>query len=162
MGIPSLALLVLSGWGSTGLRLYTCYRAGFSVALPGPFCCRYNRRGRAPVACGSGASSTVRGGALVKRARAPYRVRRTPAFILEAGRGSCARKRRGVPADVAGAPYIRTQGLRPLYCPWPRCPLSHYHTTRPSPCAPSALRGTSGGATITIPGGAGTPYVRVS
>jgi hypothetical protein len=30
------------------------------------------------------------------------------------GRGSCARKRRGVPADVAGAPYIRTQGLRPL------------------------------------------------
>src|SRR5918993_2095392 len=44
-----------------------------------------------------------------------------PAFILFAGRGSCARKRRGVPADVAGAPYIRTQGHRPLYCRWPRC-----------------------------------------
>ena len=85
-----------------------------------PRCCRYNRRGRAPVACGGGASSTARGGALVKRARAPYRVRRAPAFILVAGRGSCARKRRGVPADVAGAPYIRTQGHRPLYCRWPR------------------------------------------
>jgi hypothetical protein len=46
-----------------------------------------------------------------------------PAFILVAGRGSCARKRRGVPADVAGAPCIRTQGLQPLYCPWPRCTL---------------------------------------
>jgi hypothetical protein len=44
-----------------------------------------------------------------------------PAFILVAGRGSCARKRRGVPADVAGAPCIRTQGLQPLYCPWPCC-----------------------------------------
>src|SRR5918994_254605 len=44
-----------------------------------------------------------------------------PAFILVAGRGSCARKRRGVPADVAGAPYIRTQGHRPFYCRWPRC-----------------------------------------
>src|SRR5918995_626773 len=43
------------------------------------------------------------------------------AFILVAGRGSCARKRRGVPADVAGAPYIRTQGHRPFYCRWPRC-----------------------------------------
>src|SRR5919107_6104988 len=44
-----------------------------------------------------------------------------PAFILVAGRGSCARKRRGVPADVAGAPYIQTQGHRPFYCRWPRC-----------------------------------------
>jgi hypothetical protein len=30
-------------------------------------------------------------------------------------------------------------------------------TTRPSLCALEALRGTSGGASMTIPGGAGTP-----
>jgi hypothetical protein len=34
--------------------------------------------------------------------------------------------------------------------------FTHYHPTRPSLRALSALRGTSGGATMTSPGGAGT------
>jgi hypothetical protein len=68
------------------------------------------------------------------------------------GRGSCARKRRGVPADVAGAPCIRTQGLQPLYCPWPRLSTCR---ARPSLCALAslALRGTPGGATMYPPVG---------
>src|ERR687898_1030750 len=73
--------------------------------------------------------SAARGGVDVARGALPTAVllrpqaglAGAPAFILVAGRGSCARKRRGVPADVAGAPYIRTQGQRPLYCRWPRC-----------------------------------------
>jgi hypothetical protein len=47
-------------------------------------------------------------------------------------------------------------GLRPLYCPWPRCPLSLYQTTRSSLRAPSALRTSASGETMTTPGGAGT------
>src|SRR5215207_7432338 len=39
-----------------------------------------------------------------------------------------------------------------------RVVLGHHPPTRPSPCAPSALRGTSGD-TMTIPGGASTLYV---
>jgi len=46
-------------------------------------------------------------------------------------------------------------GLRPLYFPWPRF-LGLHSMARPSLCALSALRGASGGATMTIPGGAGT------
>jgi hypothetical protein len=40
--------------------------------------------------------------------------------------------------------------------------LVTHDAARPSLCALEALRGTSGGATITIPGGAGTSYVTVS
>src|SRR5215213_4999194 len=44
---------------------------------------------------------------------------------------------------------------RPLYCPWPRR-FSPSYLARPFPLPLDALRGTSGGATMTTPGGAGT------
>ena len=50
-------------------------------------------------------------------------------------------------------------GLRPLYCPWPRS--THRLGARPFALRPSALRGTSDGATMVAPGGAGTTPVTV-
>src|SRR5215218_2242805 len=44
---------------------------------------------------------------------------------------------------------------RPLYCPWPRR-FSPSYLARPFPLPLDALRGTSGGATMTTPGGART------
>jgi hypothetical protein len=41
-----------------------------------------------------------------------------------------------------------------VYCPWPR--FMGLHPARLSLCAPSAVRGTSGNATMFVPGGAGT------
>jgi hypothetical protein len=53
-------------------------------------------------------------------------------------------------------------GLRPLYCPWPRCFVYHtiaFGAAFTLPCC--VLRGTWGDATMTVPGGAGTPYVTI-
>src|SRR5215213_11866712 len=63
---------------------------------------------------------------------------------------------------LAGFTRIETTGvgafgLRPLYCPWPRF-VDTPPWRGPSHCALCALRRTSGGATMTIPGGAGTTH----
>src|SRR5215208_2477121 len=47
-------------------------------------------------------------------------------------------------------------GPQPLYCPWPR--FFGYPPGRGLRIAPPALRGTSGSATMTTPGGAGTTH----
>src|SRR5215203_4238812 len=47
-------------------------------------------------------------------------------------------------------------GPQPLYCPWPR--FFGYPPGRCLRIAPPALRGTSGSATMTTPGGAGTTH----
>src|SRR5215208_3229319 len=61
-----------------------------------------------------------------------------------------------LPPASKGVDYSTGRGSG-LYnaCIVSRVVLTHPPTTRRSLCAPSALRGTSGGATITTPGGAG-------
>jgi hypothetical protein len=72
----------------------------------------------------------------------------------------CTRTQHIIPGDMS-LPRRRSWaigsglcGLRPLYCPWPR--FADPSLARPSLCALSVLRGTSGRATMTTPGGAGT------
>ena len=58
-------------------------------------------------------------------------------------------------SQCAQNPIDEPIDFRPLYCPWPRFP--HPLVARSSLCTLDALRGVVCGATMTIPGGAGTP-----
>src|SRR5215216_3925394 len=67
--------------------------------------------------------------------------------------GSCIALRPGYPSGCPGLAFIMRVLLAALFC------LAPVRQRGLSLCAPSALRGTSGGATMTTPSGAGTRYV---
>src|SRR5215211_4405370 len=88
--------------------------AGYPSWRPGPFVASISRRGGRPEEVRHVPDNSGVSGRGVDNLALDALPANRVSLYNRPGRGSCARKRRGVPADVAGAPYIRTQGLRPL------------------------------------------------